>query len=479
MKKITSLILAAMLLISLCVPFAYADAAVTFTAAAVTVNAGNIETFRQADGSFIVPVAITASGAPSNNGVAAFTLTVGGTATISSIAAGSAISDPDQFQVGPDNKIVWVDTNEITAANAQVAIVNVAVPHAVAANTSYTVTVTASEEPDDFLLIDVSNYTPTTVNGSVSFAVSGHSYNAVVTAPTCTAAGYTTYTCPYCNDSYTGDTVAALGHNWSAWSVTTAASCTTAGVKTRSCSRCPATETEAIPANGHTFVNGSCSVCGAPDPSATSPCVVGSNVSGHAGDTVNVDFSVVNNPGVAGMNVLVEYDKTSFTAGKVRSGDFGTITKGNVTTGNKLVWADVENYDDDGLYATLPFTIGANVDPGVYTLTVTVYQAKDEDLVDVTSQFESINATITVLPAFIYGDVDDSGDIDLADAVMLLQYIANYDESTGTSTIDVGLGADCDASGDIDLSDAVLLLQYIANYDETTGTSSIVLGPQA
>ena len=38
-----------------------------------------------------------------------------------------------------------------------------------------------------------------------------HNYEAVVTAPTCEAAGYTTYTCE-CGDTYTGDETAATGH---------------------------------------------------------------------------------------------------------------------------------------------------------------------------------------------------------------------------------------------------------------------------
>jgi hypothetical protein len=42
----------------------------------------------------------------------------------------------------------------------------------------------------------------------------GHSYEAVVTAPTCIKAGYTTYTCD-CGDSYVADEVAATGaHNY-------------------------------------------------------------------------------------------------------------------------------------------------------------------------------------------------------------------------------------------------------------------------
>ena len=42
----------------------------------------------------------------------------------------------------------------------------------------------------------------------------GHDYQAAVTAPTCTESGYTTYTCSRCNDTYTGDETAALGHAW-------------------------------------------------------------------------------------------------------------------------------------------------------------------------------------------------------------------------------------------------------------------------
>ena len=41
--------------------------------------------------------------------------------------------------------------------------------------------------------------------------VLGHSYNAVVTAPTCVAAGYTTHTCGTCGDTYTDSETAATG----------------------------------------------------------------------------------------------------------------------------------------------------------------------------------------------------------------------------------------------------------------------------
>ena len=45
----------------------------------------------------------------------------------------------------------------------------------------------------------------------------GHDYAAVVTDPTCVDAGFTTYTCTVCGDSYVADEVAALGHTDGEW----------------------------------------------------------------------------------------------------------------------------------------------------------------------------------------------------------------------------------------------------------------------
>jgi hypothetical protein len=59
-----------------------------------------------------------------------------------------------------------------------------------------------------------------------------HQYKSVVTAPTCTDEGYTTYTCD-CGDIYVSDKVAALGHDYEA--VVTEPTCTAAGFTTYTC----------------------------------------------------------------------------------------------------------------------------------------------------------------------------------------------------------------------------------------------------
>ncbi len=43
-----------------------------------------------------------------------------------------------------------------------------------------------------------------------------HDYDSVVTDPTCTTGGYTTYTCKFCGDTYTDDEISANGHTWTA-----------------------------------------------------------------------------------------------------------------------------------------------------------------------------------------------------------------------------------------------------------------------
>ncbi len=83
----------------------------------------------------------------------------------------------------------------------------------------------------------------------VSAAPHMHDYAVTVTAPTCTAKGYTTHTCA-CGDSYVDTYVDALGHAWDNGKVTKPATEAEDGVKTFTCTRCGETKTEVIPATG-------------------------------------------------------------------------------------------------------------------------------------------------------------------------------------------------------------------------------------
>ncbi len=97
--------------------------------------------------------------------------------------------------------------------------------------------------------------------------------DGVVTAPTCTEEGYTTYTCKICQEKTVADKVAALGHT-EVVDAAVAATCTEAGkTEGKHCSVCETVlvAQETVEAKGHTYSDGKCSVCGEKDPSDTVP----------------------------------------------------------------------------------------------------------------------------------------------------------------------------------------------------------------
>lgn len=77
----------------------------------------------------------------------------------------------------------------------------------------------------------------------------------------------------------------------------------------------------------------------------------------------------------------------------------------------------------------------------------------------------------------LWGDANGDGDVNGQDLLLLRKYLANYDYSTGSSTIVVEAGADANGDGTVNGQDLLLMRKYLANYDYTTGTSTIVLGP--
>lgn len=86
-----------------------------------------------------------------------------------------------------------------------------------------------------------------TVCGAVLENALGHDYQAVVTAPTCTEMGFTTYTCSRCGDSYKGDYTDPTGHQPSGWIVDVEPTTDSEGSRHKECVICgEVLETEVI-----------------------------------------------------------------------------------------------------------------------------------------------------------------------------------------------------------------------------------------
>ena len=74
----------------------------------------------------------------------------------------------------------------------------------------------------------------------------GHTYTEVVTAPTCTERGFTTYTC-HCGDSYVDNYKDALGHSFTNYKYNNDATTERDGTETAKCDRCTETYTRTKP----------------------------------------------------------------------------------------------------------------------------------------------------------------------------------------------------------------------------------------
>ena len=72
-----------------------------------------------------------------------------------------------------------------------------------------------------------------------------HGYTAIVTDPTCTSKGYTTYTCS-CGDSYVDDTVEMLDHVFGEWECTVAPTSESEVTEVRKCNGCDKTEERSV-----------------------------------------------------------------------------------------------------------------------------------------------------------------------------------------------------------------------------------------
>ena len=88
-----------------------------------------------------------------------------------------------------------------------------------------------------------------------------HDYIAVITEPTCTQRGYTTYTCSKCGEIFVTDYVDALGHDMGQWYATTEPGCKTGGNGRRDCTRCNYHESKGLDPMGHEFMDGACIRC--------------------------------------------------------------------------------------------------------------------------------------------------------------------------------------------------------------------------
>ena len=201
---------------------------------------------------------------------------------------------------------------------------------------------------------------------------------------------------------------------------------------------------------------------------ADTPVIKAKSARGTAGKTVRVEISVKNNPGMWGLDAVLNYDKSVMTLNDVENGtvfDDSAFTKGNLESDSYILSyenPDIADVTDDGVLAVLIFEIKDTAEKGNYPVTLK-YRPGDivnseEKMVD----FFIVNGDVEVTDV-IYGDVTGDGVVNKMDALRLKKYLAGLDVEIDLAAADVN----CD--GVVNKMDALRLKKYLAGQDVKLG----------
>ena len=161
-----------------------------------------------------------------------FTITNNGNVDLENVKVSLTGTNEDKFELS-ENKVTTIQPNGTTKVTVK--------PNNDLDIGTYQATLSISAENVN------------TATTDLQFTVSEHDYDAVVTLPTCTDKGYTTYTCKNCNHSYKGDEVAAKGHTFGEWVIIASPNCDQGGSRKHTCTVCGYVEPENLNPTGHAW----------------------------------------------------------------------------------------------------------------------------------------------------------------------------------------------------------------------------------
>lgn len=195
------------------------------------------------------------------------------------------------------------------------------------------------------------------------------------------------------------------------------------------------------------------------------------------GDIFNVDVNLKNNPGLVSANLKVSFDKNLTLVGAENGDVFpSTITFikpkqletiGKITSSCQFTWSgfDIADKDiKDGSLITLRFEVSTEAETGAeYKINVTGGEGEviDKNLNSVILSAEGIVSIMEYNP----GDVNDDGNINMLDTVLLSRYVVDgckYDPDGYAVKINEN-AANVNDDDSINMLDVVLLSRFIAD----------------
>ena len=183
-------------------------------------------------------------------------------------------------------------------------------------------------------------------------------------------------------------------------------------------------------------------------------CFSANRVNTVQGKTVDVIVHLPSNKvGLDSFNISVGYDHTALTLEGITAVDFAGVELNE----DVITWSGEET-TKTGVVAKLTFRVSADANLGNYEISLTA------------NGFITVHGAINVAE-FVNGDANgDGGMINVSDVIALRGAVVNE------STDNLASGADVNGDGIVNCQDIIIIRKYLANYNYTTGESSVVLG---
>lgn len=189
------------------------------------------------------------------------------------------------------------------------------------------------------------------------------------------------------------------------------------------------------------------------------------------GQTVDIDISIKNNPGVSSIGLSVAYNSDILTIEKITfNPKIGGSTQASRYTRNpaKIIWINpTANYANDSVIATVTFRVNADIKDNISTDVELSYDPDDiynidENNIECTLENGKVKV-VTSEP----GDVNGDGKVNNKDATRLMQYLSAWEVFVNEPCLDTN------GDGKVNNKDATRLMQYLASWDVELHVGSI------
>ena len=217
----------------------------------------------------------------------------------------------------------------------------------------------------------------------------------------------------------------------------------TEGVRERTCSKCGEVEKRTI------------------DPIAAMPQIIVDSTTTHVGDTVTVNVSVKNNPGIIAMLLQIDYDSSVLELQEANTKDFQDVSFGPIGNHPLTVsWGDGihPNTTTDGSVAEERLKVKEEAAFGQAAITVTYDEENifNSDFDNVF--FEVIPGSVEVLK-YRPGDINGDDSVNMKDYALFRQYLTGWN-------VDIELAvADINDDAIINMKDLALLRQWLTGWE--------------